>query len=222
MNAILFDASAVVSWYFDESSRAKESLSRILRLKEELGCILYLPNICIPEVLNAFARRRQEHNKSGHRLSRTEYTANLDRFKRDIHWGKLFYPYDLNRYHMIAADEIIPFEYEVKRQAKGDKDKQYDRLSGFDILVIAMASELAFVHGPERSFLVTGDSRMKRVCDAIKATPPKERAHSRGPRFFTDIPAGRWPAPRCFDIRNDDPIHIPPVISGRPADGLRA
>lgn len=221
MRAILFDASAVVSWYLDQSPRVKEPRSRILRLKKDHGCILYVPNICIPEVLNAFARRRYESDKSGNRLTLTEYSEYLNRFERDIHWGRLFYPYDLNRYHIVATDEIIPFEYEVKRESRMDKDKRYDRLSGFDILVIAMAAELAYVHGPEQSLLVTGDNRMKLVCDAIRGAPTKERAHRRR-SLFTDVPDGRWPAPSCFDIWNDDPQRISQVIIGKPVNGLRA
>jgi phosphate/sulfate permease len=222
MTAFLFDASAAVCFYTEARPRAKDVIQRVLELRESLPCILYIPNLCIPEVLNALTKLKYEPENLRDRVNRVEYDSCINKFKRDVHWGRLFYPYDLNRYHILAVDEIIPFEYEVKREPRPNKDKKYDRLSAFDILVIAMASELAYTHGVNNVALLTGDSRMKRVCEAMRITPPKDRKRRRLSGFFADIPAQRWPIPSVFDIYHDDPQLIRQIIQGKPAQGLRA
>ena len=85
------------------------------------------------------------------------------RFRKDIHWATLLYPYDLNRYHILAADEIIPIEHHVSRR------KERDYLSAFDILLIAMACELAFIGQPEDVYLVTCDKRIQIVCNEFRS-----------------------------------------------------
>jgi hypothetical protein len=119
------------------------------------------------------------------------------------------------------VDEIIPFEYAVKRESRPNKDKKYDRLSAIDILVIAMASELAYIHGTNSVVLVTGDSRMKRVCEAMSKASLKDRKRHRLFGFLGDIPAQRWPIPNVFDVYHDDPERIRQTIQGKPAQGLR-
>jgi hypothetical protein len=92
----------------------------------------------------------------------------LDLFRKDTHWGKTLYAYELSRYHIIGADEIIPIEDNVAVE----HDREH--LSTFDVLIIAMACELAYERKPEDVFLVTCDRRIKRVTDQLRSADPKK------------------------------------------------
>ena len=61
------------------------------------------------EVFNTLARK---HFRDGE-LDKERYENSLTRFIDDVHWGKTLYSYELNRYHIIGADEIIPIEHSV-------------------------------------------------------------------------------------------------------------
>jgi hypothetical protein len=224
MLAYLFDTSAIASFYVpkDANHNPAKVFERIRKQREDLGCVLYVPNICIPEVLNTLAKFRFEAKPDGPRLNPSQYKQTLERFRHDVHWGRLFYPYDLTRYHVIAADEIIPFEYEVSREGRPNRDKKYDRLNTFDILIIAMASELAFVWGVQRITLVTGDSRIKRVCEAMRACSFKERQRRRVWGVLGPIPPERWPVPLVFDVHRDPPEKLPVPVHGKPLREMRA
>ncbi len=214
MFGYVLDTSAVVRHYTNQTPHIRDVLAALMKQRKELPCTFFIPNICIPEVLNVFAKFHHEPDEHGVALNRGEYQQCLNDFKRDIHWGRLFYSYDVNRYHIIAADEIIPFEYRVKRESRPNRDKKYDRLSAMDVLVIAMASELAFLNGAEHIALLTADARMKKVCDAIRSTSSKDRKHLRT-SWFSDLPADRWPIPRAFNLCVDDPKALRQVIQGK-------
>ncbi|MBI3405422.1 MAG: hypothetical protein HY046_08195 [Acidobacteria bacterium] len=221
MLGYLFDASAVVHFYVPDNGKIQAAIEFLYRQKSELQTHWFIPNVCIAEVFKAIAKYRYDKTQKTN-LTADEYNRCLDDFRRDIHWGKKFYPYDLNRYHVIAADEIIPFEFEVERKARKSRETKYDFLSSLDILVIAMACELSFLYGQQKITLVTKDSRMSRVCDQMRRISDKDRQNQRVYRLFKDIPIGRWPVPRVFNILMDDPLSLPHVIHGTPVNEMRA
>jgi len=186
MKTFLFDASAAVDLYAPRNERVKSLLEQIRALKTVLKrATLFIPDICIAEVFNTLARM---HFRDG-TLDHNQYEKCLKNFRNDIHWGITLYPYNLNRYHIIAADTIIPIEQH--RAIDGERRP----LSTFDILVIAMACELAHVGDKEKTFLVTCDKRMKHVLDEMRSPTPKEWL-IRGP--LGDLERSRWTPPTCL------------------------
>lgn len=167
--------------------------------------ILLIPNFCIVEVFNALAKKHFAERS----LDQGAYARSLERFREDIHWGRNLYAYDLNRYHVIAADEIIPIEHNVA------PERDRDHLSTFDILVIAMACELAFIHHAEPVYLVTCDRRIKRVCDELKRLDKTTRQTLKGHGGFKSLEE-RWVPPTVLYLPGVKVDEIPRVQGQKP------
>jgi predicted nucleic acid-binding protein len=189
MLSYLFDASAAVELYVPRNAKVEKAVRFIVDQKRtHKQAALYIPNFCVVEVFNALARR---HFKDGV-LDGTQYESALKHFRDDIHWGRTLYSYDLNRYHVIGADEIIPIEHHVA------SEHERDHLSTFDILIIAMACELAYIGQPEDTFLVTCDKRIQKVVEQFKATNLAKRDEWRIPGSFDDRSIKRWVPPNVI------------------------
>lgn len=203
MRTYLFDASAAVEIYVPRNERVGKATEFILTQKRLRQAKLFIPNICIAEVFNTFAKRRFRAERQKDVIDESSYKQHLSNFRDNIHWGRTLYPYDLNRYHIIAADKIIPVEHQLVASRGGDY------LSTFDILVIAMACELAYTRELEETFLVTCDRRMKSVTDGLR-TGGTRISTPDGP--LGKIEDGRWRPPSCIcllDVRPEDlqPVH---------------
>jgi hypothetical protein len=98
--------------------------------------------------------------------------------------------YDLNRYHILATDKIVLAEHHLPRR------EVYDRLSTFDILILGMACELAYIGQREETYLVTCDERLSRVCDKLR-DPELAKQISQGPAG-TPEEERRWIPPVCW------------------------
>jgi predicted nucleic acid-binding protein len=185
MKTYLFDASAAVQIYLPGSELAQATVRYALEQQEQGQAVLFIPNFCVAEVLNTFAKKHFGEKGMGDE----EYKRILEDFRNHIHWGKTLYAYDLNRYHIVAADKIIPAEHKRPRRDR------HDYLSTFDILIIAMACELSHTRGVDNVALLTCDSRLGHVCNDLR----KQSFRSpKGP--LGDLEDKRWVAPRCFDL----------------------
>ncbi len=162
MLTYLFDACAAVEFYLPRDQRCRNAVQYILDQKTDNAAALFIPNICIPEVFNTFAKWRFAPKDSNEWIDEQPYKQCVDTFRNDIHWGKTLYPYDLNRYHILATDKIVLAEHHLHRR------EVYDRLSTFDILIIAMACELAYIGQRDDTFLVTCDKRLSKVCERLR------------------------------------------------------
>lgn len=203
----LFDASAVVDIYHPRNLRIRRILDYIVEQRTRLHCaILYVPAFCIVEVFNTLARMRFRQGK----LSDEEYRECLDGFRRDIHWASVLYPYALNRYHMLGADTIIPVEQNTPSKT------DWDRLSTYDILLIAMACELAYLGDPSETFLVTCDARVKGICDTFKTTELAVRERWMVRRSHDEPALSRWIPPDTLYLPRARPDEIPPVVGQHP------
>jgi predicted nucleic acid-binding protein len=192
MLTYLFDASAAVELYARDNVRHKAKVRKaaeyiVDQRKLHRQATLYIPNFCVVEVFNTLARK---HFRDGE-LDKEHYENSLTRFIDDVHWGKTLYSYELNRYHIIGADEIIPIEHSVA------SEHDRDHLSTFDVLVIAMASELAYVGEAESTFLVTCDRRIKRVVEQLKAGAGSREIWRHPGRPLDDPGIRRWVPPKC-------------------------
>jgi len=192
MLTYLFDASAAVELYVPPNSK-NAKVGKVARfIVDQKGthkqAVLYIPNFCVVEVFNALARR---HFKDG-ALDGAQYESALKSFRDDIHWGRTLYAYDLNRYHVIGADEIIPIEHHVA------SEHERDHLSTFDILIIVMACELAYIGRAEDTFLVTCDKRIQKVVDQFKGTELKRREEWKVAGSLDDHSIRRWVPPNVL------------------------
>lgn len=199
MLTYLFDASAAVEIYVQQKEKCKKPLQYILQQKRTYGeAALFIPNICIAEVFNTFAQMRFEPRDKSSPLDEATYTRCLDKFRDDVHWGKTLYPYDLNRYHIVAADWIVLAEHHLPRMEKDDS-----HLSTFDILIIAMACELAYIGQRDRTSLVTCVKRLNRVCKNLNNSDFSDLVI---PGPLGKLNKNRWIPPTC--------IYLPEPVRG--------
>lgn len=202
MLSYLFDASAAVELYVQQNAKARKAAQYIVSQRTiHKRAALYIPNFCVPEVFNALARK---HFRD-HDLDKKAYESSLSRFRDDIHWGKTLYSYELNRYHVIGADEIIPIEHQVA------SEHDRDHLSTFDILIIAMACELAYLSRPEDTFLVTCDRRIRRVVEQFRIAATGDHKTCSVPERFDDPGTRRWVPPNVLYLPAIRPTEVRPV-----------
>jgi predicted nucleic acid-binding protein len=195
MKTYLFDASAAVELYLPGDRRVKRVVSFIREQKTRFQeAMLYIPSFCIAEVLNTLARKHFRPTIKDEPLTQASYNECLKRFRDDVHWGKTFYPYELHRYHIIAADRIIPIEHHFA--LKDD----FRHLSTFDILIIAMSCELSYTGIREETYLVTGDKRIKDIVDKFRRVDLNELKLKTPSGPLGEIEKRRWIPPECIDV----------------------
>ena len=153
MKYYLIDTSAFV--FSIENMKSTQMDFFVEKAKGE--AFLYMPQFCVTEVFNTYARKFYEENT----IQADVYGKWRNAFISAIHNRRILYCYDLHRYHNLNAHKIYKLEH------KGiPRSSEYDRLSGFDILIIAMGMELKKVHAPNDVFILTRDKRLKRISNA--------------------------------------------------------
>ena len=186
----LFDASAAHHYYLGKEE-FQETLAYLIALKEKKQAFFFLPNFCVAEVLNTFAKYR-------YRLDSIEpdfYNKIREDFIDAVRNRKTFYCYYLNRYHNLNAEVVFGIEhtrntefqainefpqgrtFEEKMNSidsivRNLRSRRYPLnkfyLSTFDILIIAMAMELRRFFGERRVYIVTKDERLKTISEKGK------------------------------------------------------
>jgi len=101
---------------------------------------LYIPQFCVTEVFNTYARKFYEENV----IQGDVYTEWRNEFIKATHNRRILYCYNLHRYHNLNAHKVYKVEHKVPRLSNEHP------LSAFDILIIAMGMELKKVHAPQR------------------------------------------------------------------------
>ncbi len=214
----LFDTSAVVHFYLPVEPRTKRLRARVRYLVEQRTvyrrAALFIPSFCIAEAFNTFGKLHFRPRPEDRALNHDEYADCLKNFRHDIHWEKTFYSYDLNRNHILAADEIIPVEHNMPR------GEPPSHLSTLDILVIAMACELAYIGDPREVYLVTRDRRMKDVFQRLKEFPIQKRRDLQIERQMGEPEGKRWEPPNVLLLQSAAPAEFPRV-TGQPAMNVR-
>jgi len=191
----LFDASAILQRYVGERPDWKRKVDSIVSRRETPGSdlTLFIPTICIVEVFKVLAQKCFGE----HKIDALKYKECLDSFRREIHWGRVFYPYEMNRYHITAIDEVLPLDYILREREPDDKQP----LSATDLLLVAMASDLTFLNGSNDSVsLVTCDKRIKKVCDYFRSGYVQDRNAKKVPGPLDDPPKDRWPPPKVIYV----------------------
>ncbi len=140
--------------------KANKKLDEIFVSQTNKKATVYLPQFCVAETFNTFARLYYK-DKS---ISEELYNSLTELFKEHIKDRKLLYCYDLHRYHNLNADAVIRAEHTVPYN--GDIS-----LSTLDILIIAMGIELMHIHPPKNVYVVTGDKRLHKICNSSNSFP---------------------------------------------------
>jgi hypothetical protein len=174
----ILDASAVHHLYMVDDEMTPK-LDHFVEQKGLGRAFLFVPNFCVAETFNTFAKYYYRRKS----LSPEQYARCQEAFKHDIHNGHLLYHYELNRYHVLNVDHIIPFEhlFEPKRP-KGTKKGEEWALSTFDILIIALGMELARITGG-RTYVVTCDRRLHKISEVLRGLSAEQRARQGIPGF---------------------------------------
>ncbi|MDR0800637.1 MAG: hypothetical protein LBN01_03805 [Endomicrobium sp.] len=120
------------------------------------SCFYYIPQFCIAEVFNTFAKWYYSEDK----ISPEKYEELCKIFKKLIRNRFVFYPYDLHRYHNLNCDKIYEVEHKTPAQKKG-------KLSTFDILILAMAIELQTIHGNDNITILSCDKRILEIAKLL-------------------------------------------------------
>jgi hypothetical protein len=188
----LFDASAAVEIYRPRSPQVGKVIQALIDQRTVLRrAAFFIPSFCIAEVFNTFAKWHFDPADSRQKIDWSVYEQLVRKFRQDIRWGRMLYTYDLNRYHIMAADEIIPIEHTVARR------DERDHLSTYDILLIAMACELHYIGPAESVHLVTCDRRIQIVCEEFRRSDIA-RVRRKVSRALDEPEASRWFPPRVL------------------------
>lgn len=177
----LLDASAAINHYIT-NPKVTPQLDLIIEQHGLKSAFLYVPQFCICELFNTLSKlhyRKKEtypqeyqekYLKDYKPLSPEDFTKLCKNFQEDVRFGKLFYNYELNRYHTFNADHVMKLEHQtnlIRTNLKTSEEEPW-LLSSFDILIIAMGIELAKIHGEGRTYILTCDRRIKVISDELK------------------------------------------------------
>lgn len=179
-------------------------------INQELNDIFfYVPNICIAETFGVFAKYRfgkWNEQAKGKTISDKEYKKAKERFHRDIHNGRVFYQYELSRYHILGVDLTMPIDHYYQIERHRGKKKRIIPQGTFDHLILSMGIQLNKIHGKDNFFILTADDRLARVATKCKKSIPESSKKKLslsddkvnniiGQDFSSDI------FPPCFNIK---------------------
>jgi hypothetical protein len=220
---LLLDASILPGYFIPSAAKGKghervRILIEAVRKRAVDDLVLYVPNVCIPEVFSAFAKHKYggRWNKDIKQpIDARRYKTVRQAFARYIHNGAVFHQYQLNRYHVLATDLIAPIDhyYRLRRVVRASP------MSATDHIIIAMGIELSRLHGRDSVAVLTADTRMvgamKRAATLNQRTAATlalpERADQLGYRWRRDIyphvvDLARAPVARLRDLFGDWPL----------------
>jgi hypothetical protein len=177
----LLDTSAALHHYIPDK-KITPQLDHIIEQHGLGKAFIFIPQFCVSELFNAFSRlyyRKKEtypqeyqeaYLKDFKSLPQNDYDRVCHNFKEDIKFGRLFYNYELSRYHIFNADHVITYEHQVDLVRFNPKTKKEEPwfMSTFDILIIAMGIELARIHGENKTYILTCDKRIKKIAENMK------------------------------------------------------
>jgi predicted nucleic acid-binding protein len=153
----LIDASAFGRYVDPRITSKKHDISKNIAK----GYFYYIPQFCIAEIFNIFAKWRYRKEQGKTFINEKKYKSLRETFKTLIHDRASIYSYDLHRYHNLNCDKIYEIEHTTPKSSK----KPY--LSTFDILIIAMAIELQRIHGKDNITILTCDNRLIEIAKPL-------------------------------------------------------
>lgn len=211
---LLWDASAIISYYLPETAATAVAAERIRTIVDSvrnhrIDVHFWIPNIVVAEVFVAFDRNHystwdakvnKKYGGKGKSLHGRRYLSARDRFRRDITNGALFYQLELNRYHVLGLDLIAPVDKHLKFYRKGNVQS----MGASDLLVGAMALHLTRLHGRAHAGLITTDRRMEAIFQRACGNLNENTARAlRLPETAQRLGFGEWSGdlyPQVIDV----------------------
>jgi hypothetical protein len=178
----LFDASVIVPYYYPKAHKSPKVAKNARILIESVRSgktthFFYIPNFCIAEVFSTFMKyaysdwnRQRNSGKMDQRI----HSSLRKQFEGDIHNAKLFYHYELSRYHVLAINLVAPIDHYYKMTRTPGQTPA----STYDQLIIAMGIHLVKIHGAGNVVVVTADDRLTKVIEKCRA-PIRDFAYER-------------------------------------------
>lgn len=205
---VLLDANLIAGYYLPESLThviAREHIKNIIESVKAGGAsdvLLYIPQLCIPEVLSVFAKYsfatwdRQVKKNLRNKLTESDYTALVERFLVDIHKRRILNQVELNQYDILATRliSLVDAKYEYYRNRRDMKVKK-KMMSAADHTIIGMGICLSRIHGRDNFAVLTADHRLADIlkrATAVKLNTAKklgllETAQESGLEYNKDI-----------------------------------
>ena len=173
---LLLDANVVSAYYLPQSSTVKihKRITDLLNCNKVKGrqkrpFVFFVPNFCIAEVFNIFRKYRygkwNSKVKNNGAITKRFFNKIYKRFQSDIHNGRLFYHFELSRYHLLNTAFISPIDHHY---AYGKSTYKQRPMSTFDLLIIAMGIELVRLHGKNEVKIITDDNRIFNIIERAK------------------------------------------------------
>lgn len=211
---LLWDSSVVMPYYVPETAKNRKAADRCHIILDavrnhRLNAHCYIPNLVVAETFAAFDRAcysswdsqvNRQFGGRGRTLDTRRYKTARTRFRRDIHNGRLFYQYDLNRYHILALDLIAP----IDKYRKFYRTRNVRSMGAADLLIGAMGCHLSKIHGRDNVRLLTSDRRMEAIFSRAPQQLSQNTARELGlPAAAENLGFGRWNAaiyPKVLDL----------------------
>lgn len=173
---MLLDANVIAGYYLPQATtpRIHQRMHELCKAMRTVGraekpFVLFVPNFCVAEVFNVFRKYRfgkwnPKVKKTGGAISKEKYEKIYSQFQRDIHKGRLFYHYELSRYHLLNTALISPIDqhYAYERQ-RGREKPNPSPMSTLDLLIVGIGIELVRLHGNDSVFMLTDDDRIWQI-----------------------------------------------------------
>ncbi|MFH1618471.1 MAG: hypothetical protein ABIG11_01045 [bacterium] len=167
MQHFLLDTSVLVLKYHhrdEEEASLAAKIKRLFEAKRENDAFLFVPNFCIVETFNTFAKFCYEERL----INEAAYNRYREALKADVVGGTILYSYELSRRHILAADEVLKPEHTSGKRGAGDS------LSTVDILLISMGMDIARIVGRNNLKILANENRIVDVCKSSDKFPPAE------------------------------------------------
>jgi rRNA-processing protein FCF1 len=203
----LFDASVIAAYYCPKTTRSHKVVENARNLIESVRSgasnhFFYIPNFCIAEIFSVFMKYAysgwNKQTKRG-RIDGRVHKRLREQFEADIHNAKLFYHYELSRYHVLAINLVAPIDHHYKLYRRGKTGGGQNPAGTFDQLIIAMAIHLVKIHGPGNVVVITSDDRLARIITKCHGDIPdsiSRRLKLKEASSFTGVPF----APESFPV----------------------
>lgn len=175
----LLDANVAAGYYLPRSLNSEKAKFRIEKIFDYIRMnsrdhFIYIPNICIAETFNVFAKHSfgywNSHLKSKATIDSRIYESLVKSFQKDVHNGHFLYHYELNRYHIINTNLVSPIDHHYKI-SPGKKSKP---AGTFDHIIISMGVELSRIHGADNVCILSTDERLIKVLEKCKSAMSPE------------------------------------------------
>lgn len=161
MRYFLLDANVVVPQYVDEGPELDRRVHHLFATRSSGEAFLFVPNICVPEVLKAFAKKCFQDRLFGDSAAEARSAfENLRReFLNDIVGSRVLYSFELSRRHILLTDAV----YESAASRSFRKGSQPNAV---DLMIVAMGMDLVSYLGREDFTVVTAERPLFDLCSA--------------------------------------------------------